>query len=109
MRRRFAKENAGTCTTTQSVADMLSTFLNRIQRARKDKPEEIIAAWPQLIGEKYAPMTQAIGFSSGVLRVIVKNSTLYSLLVQNEKPRLIRILRKQFPHADIRDIAFRIG
>jgi hypothetical protein len=41
--------------------------------------------------------------------VKVKNSTLHSLLSQNDKPRILQLLRQQFPNAEIKNIYFRIG
>jgi hypothetical protein len=65
--------------------------------------------WPDVIGPKLASMTQAHSFVDGVLLVKVKNSTLHSLLSQNDKPRILNLLRKRFPNVEIKTIYFRIG
>ena len=54
-------------------------------------------------------MTQAVAFADGVLVVKVKNSTLHSLLSQNDKLRILTMLRQKFPRVEIHNICFRIG
>ena len=58
------------------------------------------------MGEKMAPMTKPVSFADGVLTVKVKSSTLYSLLVAHEKPRLLGRLKEKF---SIRNLVFRVG
>lgn len=96
-------------TTNKQVAHLLPKMLAKLGKACEDRPDLILAAWPQIIGDKLAPMAQAISFSEGVLTVRVKNSTLYSLLMQHEKTRLLKRLREKFPTVAIRNIIFRMG
>lgn len=84
-------------------------MLERIAALQKDRPDLIVSAWQEIIGEKFAPMAKAIGFEKGILMVKVSNSTLYSLLAQHEKKRLLQILHKKFPSIEIKTIHFRIG
>jgi len=98
-----------TRTTSKHIASLLSTILDKIAQAHIDRPDLVLLFWPQVIGEKLAPMTQAVSFQEGILLVKVKNSTLYSLLVQHEKRRLLKALKAQFPSVQIRDILFRLG
>lgn len=83
--------------------------MRKLGQLQKERPDIVLAAWPSLIGENLAPMTRASHFIEGVLTVIVSNSVLLSLLVQNERGRLLNKLRKQFPGTRICDIRFRIG
>lgn len=99
----------GTETTNKHAAKLLPKLLAKLGKACQERPDLILAAWPQIIGEKLAPMAQAISFNEGVLTVRVKNSTLYSLLVQHEKTGLLKKLREKFPAAVIRNIIFRMG
>lgn len=69
----------------------------------------ILSAWPEIIGPRLAGMAEACAFNDGVLLVKVKNSTLYSLLSQSDKPKLINTLRQKFPNVSIKNIVFRIG
>lgn len=68
-----------------------------------------MAAWPEIIGPKFAPMTQALSFEEGVLTVTVRNSSLFSLLTQHDKPRLLKSMQAKLPSTTIKNIYFRIG
>lgn len=95
--------------TTRHIRQILPRILEEIGHIYHDRPDLILAAWPEVIGSHLAPMTQAVSFVDGILTVKVKNSTLYSLLTQNDKPRLIKNLRDKFPRAMIKTILFRLG
>ena len=99
----------GTDTTTHHIRHLLPVALSNIGDVFQQRPDLILAAWPDLVGPLFASMTQAIKFVEGVLTVKVTNSTLFSLLNQNEKPRLLLMLRKRFPQVSIKTIQFRIG
>lgn len=107
--RRTPKGYDGTGVTTHKMSDLLPGFLSQIGEAYKDRPDLILASWPEVIGERLAPMTQAMAFVDGVLTVKVKNSSLHALLSQNDKHRILNSLKKKFPKAEIRNIVFRIG
>jgi hypothetical protein len=104
-----ARNYNGVRTTSHQLTAILPKVLTHISANFKDRPDLIMAAWPSLIGPKLAPMTQAVSFERGVLTVRVKNSTLYSLLSQKDKPKLIQALRAKFPQVMIKTILFRIG
>lgn len=95
--------------TSKQMSQVLPKIMDKIAASHRDRPDLILVAWPQIIGEKFQAMTRAVSFVDGVLTVIVKNSTLYSLLSQHEKKRLLQSLRKKFPAVVIRDIFFRLG
>jgi predicted nucleic acid-binding Zn ribbon protein len=91
------------------IHQVLPSLFNKICKSYELRADLILAAWPEIIGPQFAPMTQATSFEEGILSVKVKNSTLYSLLVHNEKERLVKLLRKQFPQTPIKTIQFRMG
>lgn len=95
--------------TAKKLKDLLPQVLAEISKSYQERPDLLLAGWPDVIGEKLAPMTQALSFNEGILTVKVKNSTLHSLLVQHEKPKLLKRLRERFPSSGIRNIIFRIG
>lgn len=99
----------GPIPTTRHISQVLPRILHDIGKRYQDRPDLVLAAWPDVIGEKLAPMTQAISFSDGFLVVKVNNSTLYSLLTQNDKPRLLKNLRDKFPQTTIKSIVFQLG
>ena len=107
--RRVPRHYDGVAVTTHSLQELMPSVLKQISGKFADRPDEILAAWPGLIGPRLAPMTQAVSFNEGMLTVKVKNSTLYSLLCQNDKPKLVQALRAKFPHVNIKTILFRIG
>lgn len=87
----------------------MPAVLGKITETFIDRPDLIFASWPDIIGERLAPMTEAVSFIDGVLTVKVKNSTLYSLLSKNDKPKLVQALKAKFPKIPIKTILFRIG
>ncbi len=107
--RRTPKGYDGTKPTIQKLGDVLPRVLTSINAIHKDRPDFILAFWPEVVGSGLSPLTKAVSFIEGVLTVNVKNSTLFSLLRQNEKPKLLSALRVKFPNVRISDIVFRIG
>jgi hypothetical protein len=107
--RRTPKNYDGTEMTSRKVGDLLPEVLSALSDKYRDRPDLILAAWPSIVGEKLASMAIASRFEEGVLHVKVKNSTLYSLLEQKEKGRLIKALKSRFPKVEIRSIQFRMG
>ncbi len=107
--RRLPKGYNGTATTFHRVGDLLPLALKEIGCRYQDRPDLILAAWPDIIGLKLAPMTRVTTFEEGILTVKVSNSTLYSLLSQHEKKRILERLRSRFPTVPIHAIHFRFG
>ena len=99
----------GTQNTSKVLSELLPQVMGKIQKAVKLSPELVLQVWPSVLGETMAPMTQAVSFKEGILLVKVKNSSLYSLLEQHEKPRLVSAMQKKVPAANIRNIVFRLG
>lgn len=95
----------GRKSTNHSAKNLASRWLG--QTAAQSEGREIIEAWPEIVGPKFAGMSEAIAFTHGTLRVRVKNSTLYTLFVQYEKERLRMALKARFPA--VNDIDFKMG
>lgn len=106
---RTPKNYDGTHVTTHRIADLLPQVLSNISEVHRDRPDLVLAAWPEVIGEKLASMTKAVSFCDGVLVVKVKNSTLYSLLSQHDRLRILRNLQIKFPSVTFKNVVFRIG
>jgi predicted nucleic acid-binding Zn ribbon protein len=107
--RRTPKNYQGTASTNHHLQDLLPTVLSRVGEAYKERPDLVLAAWKQVVGPQLAPMTEAVSFVDGVLLVKVKNSSLYGLLRQYERPKLLKKLRERFPQTRILNIIFRAG
>ena len=109
MARRTPKNYDGTKVTTHQIRDVLYELKFKVDAARQKQPQEILNAWPALVGPLHAKMTRAESFRDGMLFIKVSNSTLYSLLCKYEKDTLLAKLKEQFPESGIYQIQFRIG
>lgn len=107
--RRTPKDYDGSAKTTHHIQHLLPQVFHNISKTYHDRPDLILAAWPEIIGEPFAQMTQALSFREGVLTVKVSNSTLHSLLCQYDKPRILKNIRDKFPTTSIKTIVFRQG
>ncbi|WP_420422565.1 DUF721 domain-containing protein [Simkania sp.] len=107
--KRIPKSYNGNKPTSRQLKDLLPEIMNQISGKIDESPREVLDAWARIVGPKISKMARAVSFESGVLKVKVENSTLYSLLTLHEKERLLCELRKQFPKVNIRNILFRIG
>jgi hypothetical protein len=106
MRHRTPRNYSGIQNPIVKASDLLPEMMENLSRKAQDPKEEIFRFWTLLIGEKMAPLTEPLSFSDGVLTVKVKSSTLYSLLVAHERPRLLSRLQEKF---SIRNLVFRVG
>lgn len=95
--------------TGKKIKDLLPEILTDLAKKAGERPYLIIEAWSEVVGERIAKMTRAVGFNDGILKVLVTNSTLLSLLAEHEKRRLTAIFQKRFPKVKFRDIFFKIG
>ena len=107
--KRTPRNYDGVGLTGKELSVLLPKWLEGAQGRFHERPDLLLLVWPEIIGEKLAPMTTAVSFIEGILTVRVRNSSLYSLLVQHEKPRLQKELQKRFPSVKIRNIIFRLG
>jgi Dna[CI] antecedent, DciA len=106
--RRTPKGYDGTTVTTHRISELLPQVLSAIGGVHSARPDLILVAWPEVIGPKLASMTEAVSFQNGILVVRVKNSTLYSLLQQYDKMRILNNLKAKFPQVEFKAISFRI-
>lgn len=104
--KRTPRNYDGTYVPSKQLRDLLPNFMAELPQKKGDSRQEISKEWAIILGEKMSVMTEVASFSDGVLTVKVKSSTLYSLLCQHEKPRLLGLLQKKF---SIREIKLRIG
>ncbi len=107
--KRTPKNYDGNTPTGKKIEDLLPEILTNLSGKVSDQPHLIIEAWPQVVGERIAKMSRAVSFDSGILKVLVKNSTLLSLLVEHEKHRLMASFQERFPKVNFQDIFFKIG
>lgn len=106
---RYTKKSVNhTAITTRKLSDLLPQQLSSLEGMHHKRPDLILAAWPEVIGQRLAEMTEACSFCDGVLTVKVKNSTLHSLLI-HDKQRIINSLKIKFPKVEFRNVMFRTG
>ena len=105
---RTSKNYDGKESPVKHLREILPSILQDISSRAAKNPSQILAVWAEIIGPKMAPMTRAYLFEEGVLHVKVNNSTLYSLLQQHEKMKLLKALRTRFPEVAISNIVFRM-
>jgi len=96
----------GTTPTGKKIGDLLPQILSGIGRPKEVEREALSQYWFSLLDEKAAGLTQIVSWKNGVLTIKVKSATLYALLCQHEKPRLLKALQRRF---QVQDIVFRIG
>ncbi len=106
MKPRTPRNYSGVQNPVKKMADLLPEILTDLGKKARDPREEVFRFWRELIGEKMAPLAEPTSFVDGVLTVKVKSSTLYSLLVTHERPRLLGRLQEKF---SIRNLIFRVG
>lgn len=106
MKSRTPRNYSGIENPVKKMADLLPEYLTDLGIKLSDPREEIYRFWNELMGEKMAPLTEPVSLVDGVLTVKVKSSTLYSLLVAYERPRLLERLKEKF---SIRNVVFRVG
>jgi len=107
--KRTARNHIGKNRPHKDMSQVLPFVLTKIEKKVFSSDKMVESLWKQVIGEKIFPMTKVLFFEDGVLHVSVKTHTLYSLLVQHERVRLIKLYQKKFPHANLKDIRFKIG
>ena len=97
MLQRTPKYFDGTDPPGKKIEEILPKILEKIAKSINSPREAIVQEWNLILGEKMARFTQVVSFSDGVLTMIVKSATLYSLLCQHERPSLLKRLREKFP------------
>jgi hypothetical protein len=105
--KRTPKNYDGVHRTTKQISDLLPAVLAQIRKKSDEPVKNILQTWSEVVGAAGATYTEAVSFDEGVLTVVVKSSTLYSLLHQSERPRLLRMMRERFP--EVQAIRFRRG
>lgn len=107
MKERFSAKERGTSIRSKQLGDIANKFLFEVSENYKKKPLSVIESWPKIIG-KLSQMTKVISFKRGLLVVGVKSSTLYSLLTNYEKGKILKKMQEEFSKDLVKDIAFRM-
>jgi len=95
--------------TNKTLKNFLPQLLIDIEKNYLKNPNLIMNFWPKIIGKKLSSMTEVTSFENKVLYVLVKSSTLYSILKLHEKKRLLHLMQEKFSKDVIKNIVFKIG
>lgn len=107
---RHRKGYDGVEPTSRKLQSLLPIALMRIEECYGGgRPDRLLETWGKVVGAEVASMTRAVSFSEGKLLVKVNNSTLYSLLHNYEKGKILFRLQQLFPDVGLKNIIFRIG
>lgn len=101
----ISKENMPT---NKMISDILPRILSTLEKTYIQKPNRVLEAWAEIVGEKLSSMTKASSLKEGTLLVLVSNSTLLQLLKVYEKEKLLKILQEKFSKDIIKNIEFRL-
>ena len=93
----------------KNAKELLPKILLKLEKKYRNNSINIIESWPEIVGSRLAPMTKVIGFDDGILTVKVKNSTLFSLLNNYEKDKILLKLQTQFSDKIIKKLCFKLG
>ena len=107
---RFRRDFDGGSGTNTLIGDVCRHVLDKLIVQQKQHPEEVLAAWPSLVGEPFSAYSRAEAFTDGLLRVVVHNSAVLAQLAQAyRRAQLLNAVRQRFPSILIRDLLLRIG
>lgn len=95
--------------THRNLQELLPAVLEKLESQHLERPDLLLSGWNGVVGPQIASMTEAESYSNGFLTIRVKDPSLYSLLHQYERPRLLALMRRRFPKAQIKAICFRAG
>ena len=106
MQKRTKRNYVGVLPTGKKISDLLPGVLEDVKQRRGISQDAVFAFWFSLIGPKMGPYTQPISLKNRMLTIKVKSATMYALLCQYEKPRLLDAMRAKF---QVNDLIFRVG
>ena len=90
------------------VGDILPTVLKSIGLGQRLREQEILAIWPDVVGEEVAARTRPYKIEKGVLHVRVDHSTWMHELHFMEK-EILRKLKERAPDIELVRIRFGSG
>ncbi len=106
---KIASLNTKCISTNKLLKNIVPNLFNDVKSKYLKNPNFIINYWPKLVGKKLAPMTKAVSFENKTLFVLVKSSTLLSILKTQEKKRLLDLMQDRFSKDAIKNIVFKMG
>jgi predicted nucleic acid-binding Zn ribbon protein len=87
------------------VGELLPAVLKSFGLEHKFRDQEVLALWPEVVGEQIAARTKAVRIEKGVLFVHVNHGAWMQELHFKEK-ELVKELRDRAPRSTVRRIRF---
>lgn len=101
-RKHFEKFPAG-----KEAKNLLSAVLKKIDNRQRVSIDLIRKVWVEILGEKYASMTEVVVFDDGVLTIKINSAPLFSILKAEQKSQLEHEMRKRMPTLKLQKLNFR--
>lgn len=92
----------------EHIGHALSSFLKGTRLDRRLHEQQVVLAWPRLVGPEVAAHSTATQLRRGMLWVTVSGST-WVQHIQFLKPKIQSALRQEFPEIPVRDIRCVVG
>lgn len=87
-----------------ALAELIA--LRGFARVRSD--DELRSVWQRVAGEELAGQARPLQIVRGVLTIAVASAPLLNELVSFQSPDLLKRLRQQAPHLNIKSLKFRL-
>ncbi len=107
--KRIPRNYDGKHPTGRAIKDLLPQIADNFFKGMSFKKDPIFEKWKELMGEKLSSMAIPVDFKNQILYVQVKNSSLYSILRNQQKEMLLKKLKESLPNIMIENIVFHIG
>lgn len=101
-RKQFEQFPAG-----KEAKNLLASVLKKIDNRQRISIAAIRKVWIEILGEKYATMTEVVAFDEGVLTVKINSAPLFSILKAEQKTQLEKEMRKRMPALKLQKLNFR--
>lgn len=95
-------------TAEKPVGDVLKKILPKLGLDQQVRQNELVTAWPEIVGKVVAKHARPVSLRDGILTVGVDNSMWLSELSRYQKPLLLRKVRDHLGKTAVKDVLFRV-
>jgi predicted nucleic acid-binding Zn ribbon protein len=92
----------------KTVGVVLEKLLPKLGLDQQVKQSQLVADWPQVVGDAVARHAKPVALRDGVLTLAVDHPVWLSELSRYQKPLLLRKVRAHLGAKAVRDIMFRV-
>jgi predicted nucleic acid-binding Zn ribbon protein len=87
----------------EHIGDALRGFLRAAHLDRRLAEQQLVLAWPEVVGPEIASQSEAVELRRGVLWVAAGNNV-WMQHILFLKPRILATLRREFPGVAVEDL-----